>query len=87
MPTSLFDQYVFGRAAQPPFSFPITAFHAAADKKVTAPMVARWAELTSGAFVALPVQGHHLFVMATGDQRPAKEAWLTAIVHQLAQLM
>ncbi len=82
----LFDEYAFGRAGQAPFSFPITTFYAVADRKVTRQMVARWAEHTSGAFVSHEVKGHHLFVMASGEQKPAKEAWLTTVVDELKKL-
>lgn len=84
---SLFDQYACARpGGGPPFDFPVTAFHAARDRKVTPLMVAAWRAFTSGPFRQAAVDGHHLFVLATGDQRKAKEAWFTEVVADLAAL-
>ena len=84
---SLFDEYAFRRAGEPPFAFPMLAFHATADRKVSPALVARWAAMTTGAFRAAAIQGHHLFVMGVGEQRAAKEAWLTEIVADLRSLV
>jgi surfactin synthase thioesterase subunit len=83
---SLFDEYDFRRAGDAPFAFPIRAFYAAADRKVPPALVARWERLTTGGFHVSVVPGHHLFVMGVGDQRAAKEAWLTDIVAELRSL-
>ena len=83
---ALFDEYEWRHAGQPRFTFPVLAFHAEADRKVSAELVARWANFTSGDFSTKAIHGHHLFVMAMGEQRAAKEAWLTAIVAELQAL-
>ena len=80
---SLFDEYAFRRAGEPPFAFPIVTFHATADRKISSALVARWAKMTTGGFTAHGVQGHHLFVMGVGEQRATKEAWLTTVVTEL----
>ena len=50
-------------------------------------MAAGWRRFTAGAFAEHTIDGHHLFVMATGAQRAAKEAWLTTIAQELAALV
>jgi surfactin synthase thioesterase subunit len=84
----LFDEYVYHRAGDAPFEFPITAFYAVADRKVTPAMVRDWLRFSRNAAACEvhAIQGHHLFVLATGDQRSAKEAWLTAIVDGLKRI-
>ncbi len=84
---TLFDEYAFRRAGEARFTFPVLAFHAEADRKVSAALVERWAGFTSGAFSTKAIRGHHLFVMAMGEQRAAKEAWLSAIVTELQALV
>ena len=84
---ALFDEYTFRRAGEARFAFPMLAFHAEADRKVSAAMVARWAKLTTGSFSTKAIRGHHLFVMAMGEQRAAKEAWLSAIATELQSLV
>jgi surfactin synthase thioesterase subunit len=84
---SLFDEYAYRRAGDAPFGFPMLAFHASADRKVSPALVQGWAKMTTGAFRAAPIQGHHLFVMGVGDQRAAKEAWLSDIVADLRSLV
>ena len=84
---TLFDEYTFRRAGEPRFTFPMLTFHAEADRKVSASLVARWAALTSGSFSTKAIRGHHLFVMAMGEQRAAKEAWLSAIANELQALL
>ena len=84
---TLFDEYDFRRAGEARFTFPVLAFHAEADRKVSAALVARWACFTSGSFSTKAIHGHHLFVMAMGEQRAAKEAWLTAVVADLQVLV
>ena len=80
----LFDEFELGgRAGAPPFPFPITTFHADADKKVTPAMVQGWRGFTTAAFAAHSLPGHHLFVLAMGDQKAAKLAWLTAVRDEL----
>jgi len=80
---TLFDEYVFARAGEAPFTFPIDAFFAEKDRKVTRAMVEQWRTFTNHRFSVHPIRGHHLFVLATCDQRAAKEQWLTAIVDGL----
>lgn len=82
---TLFDEYAFRRHGEAPFAFPLTLFFATRDRKVTRPLVEQWAAFTTGAFAVHPIQGHHLFILATGDQRAAKEAWLGQIVDGLSQ--
>jgi surfactin synthase thioesterase subunit len=84
---SLFDEYVFRRAGEAPFAFPLLAFHASSDRKVSPALVACWAAVTTGAFSSKAIAGHHLFVMGVGEQRAAKEAWLSAIVADLRGLL
>lgn len=81
----LFDEYECCRLAR--FDFPILAFHAVKDRRVTPQHVQRWAAFTSGAFATREVSGHHLFVMGMGEQRSAKEAWLSGIVAELAEVL
>ena len=82
---ALFDEYAFRRHGEAPFTFPLSVFFATRDRKVTRPMVEQWAAFTTGDFAVHPIQGHHLFILATGDQRTAKEAWLAHVVDGLAQ--
>jgi surfactin synthase thioesterase subunit len=79
----LFDEYAFGRVDAPPFAFPITAFVATHDKKVSAQLVKGWSRFTSAGFEMHELSGHHLFVLAMGDQRDVKHAWLAAVVAEL----
>ena len=82
---ALFDEYAFRRHGEAPFTFPLRVFFATRDRKVTRPMVEQWAAFTTSDFAVHPIQGHHLFILATGDQRTAKEAWLAHVVDGLAQ--
>ena len=81
----LFDEYDCRRPAL--FGFPILAFHAENDRRVTPQHVQRWAAFTTGAFSTREVPGHHLFVMGLGEQRRAKEAWLSSIAEALAKVL
>ena len=81
---TLFDEYVCHRAGEPPFAFPITAFFAENDRKVTPAMVEQWSQLTSASFAVHKLSGaHHLFVLAMGSQRDVKATWLSVIVDEL----
>ena len=83
----LFDEYAFGRQGEPPLAAPITAFWAAKDRRVTEAMVREWARFTAGGFSAAGIDGHHLFVMGTGEQREAKQAWHAALVAALSSAL
>jgi surfactin synthase thioesterase subunit len=83
----LFDEYNFGHASAPPFDFPITAFVAEADRKVSRGLVEGWARFTSAGFALHSIKGNHLFVLATGTQRDAKDAWLQRVVAEMRQLI
>ena len=81
----LFDEYSQGgRAGARPFDFPITSFYAEADKKVSRAMVEGWRGFTTVGFSVQGLPGHHLFVLAMGDQKAAKHAWLTTVRDELA---
>ena len=87
----LFDDFCFHRAGEPPLPVPITAFWATRDRRVTEAMVRQWGHLSSergGVRVALPIEGHHLFVLGVGQhQKEAKDAWHAALVQQLAPVL
>ena len=51
---SLFDEYEYQRAGQPPFDFPITSFFATHDKKISQAMVCGWARFTTQVRPYLP---------------------------------
>lgn len=78
---TIFDQYVFGRAGDAPFDFPITAFCATGDKKVTRAMVDEWRSFTTSRFTLHGINGHHLFPISVPD---AKRTWLQTIVDAIA---
>jgi len=83
----LFDRYAFGRAADAPFDFPLTTFYATKDKKVKEKHVKGWERFTTKAFSISPIEGHHLYPMGLGDQKPGKIAWLEAIVKELGEFV
>lgn len=77
---TIFDQYKYGRAGDAPFEFPITAFCATKDRKVTREMVAEWKSFTTATFVLHDIDAHHLFPISVPD---AKRTWLHTIVKEL----
>jgi medium-chain acyl-[acyl-carrier-protein] hydrolase len=84
---SCFDQYRYGRDAEPPLGVPITSFYARRDQKVTAAMVAGWQRISGPGcdddFEHLPIEGHHLFPY----DPTAKAAWMKQIVERLQALL
>ena len=80
---TIFDQYEYKRAGEPRFDFPITAFVAKKDKKVTREMVDGWRRFTSAAFRLHEIDGHHLFPISVP---PAKKVWLQTIVDAIESI-
>ena len=75
----LFDEYEYARAGAEPFDFPVTAFSATRDRKVTRAMVEGWQAFTSGEFGVIDIEGHHLFPLGQGAMKAAKLEWLHKI--------
>lgn len=75
----LFDEYQYAREGAPPFEFPLTAFAATADKKVTRAMVDQWQAFTTSSFDVVEIEGHHLFPLGQGAMKKAKLEWLTKV--------
>ena len=75
----LFDEYEYARAGAEPFDFPVTAFSATRDRKVTRAMVEGWQAFTSGEFGVIDIEGHHLLPLGQGAMKAAKLEWFRKI--------